>query len=142
VDDLEVSFFIMPAEALRMLRKEIEEALGPEFATSILFRYGFRCGSEIIKMLKMEEYGLSEVLSEVWAEVGLGNIVSIECSDNIVVDISNCAEGSFEGGDGCDFARGYLAGIASAVLKKPMHAYEELCVKRGDNICRHVIKRL
>lgn len=133
-----VSFFLMPENALKSLKDELEICMGEEEARKTLERYGYRCGEELVE--KIEVSGktikeLADMLDELWAEVGLGKLYSREISgDELIVEFKEeVASGA------CSFVSGYLNGIADRITGEKFRCSEEKCKFKGDESCKFVI---
>lgn len=134
------SFFVMPGQAIVDLREELELIEGEE-AGETLQRYGFRAGMGLVKSLAIEASDfeeLAEVLPQLWAETGLSRITEEHVTDK---EITITFEESIEAAHGrkCDFTRGYLGGIVSALMKKKYNAVERECASQGKKSCVHVL---
>lgn len=134
-------FFVMPGQALMDLREELELIEGDE-AGETLQRYGFRAGMGLVKALGIEAADIghfAEILPQLWAETGLSRMVEKRITDDeIAVTFEESTEA--EHGRRCDFTRGYLAGIASALLKRTYRGTEKECMSEGKERCLHVLK--
>jgi predicted hydrocarbon binding protein len=133
-------FFVMPGQAIIDLREELELIEGEE-AGETLQRYGFRAGIGLIKSLGISASDFehfAEVLPQLWAETGLSRMVEEHITDK---DITIAFEESIEAAHGrnCDFMRGYLCGIVSALLKRRYTAVEKECTSSGKASCVHVL---
>lgn len=134
------SFFVMPGQAIVDLREELELIEGEE-AGETLQRYGFRAGMGLVKSLGIEASDfeqLAEVLPQLWAETGLSRITEEHVTDK---EITITLEESIEAAHGrkCDFTRGYLGGIVSALMRKKYNAVERDCASQGKTSCVHVL---
>jgi predicted hydrocarbon binding protein len=133
-------FFVMPGQAIMDLREELELIEGEE-AGETLQRYGFRAGMGLVKSLGVyasDFEQLAEILPPLWAETGLSRIVEEHITDK---EMTITFEDSIEAEHGrkCDFARGYLSGIVSALAKRRYNAVENECVSQGKANCVHVL---
>ena len=132
-----IPFFVMPGVALAHLREELEIEEGEGKAKLMLYRYGQRCGTALV-----ESYGLScsnltevrSVIEPIWMEAGLSRIRidSAEEAD-MMVNLEDSIEA--KEGNSCEFARGYLAGIVSALTGKRFEVEEVECVAQGYISC-------
>jgi predicted hydrocarbon binding protein len=140
-----IAFFIMPAEALITLRAELSPLASDLAVRAILFRYGFRSGESCMQRLgiKAKEEKFSEVLPDLWDEIGLGRL-SLKKSkkESFALQLNESIEASVMGKVGqasCDFTRGYLAGVISQLTGKRYHCREEECISRGDAHCKFLL---
>ncbi|MEW5759390.1 MAG: DUF835 domain-containing protein [Candidatus Thermoplasmatota archaeon] len=140
----ETTFFVMPGNALKSLRDELQISAGEEMSEGILFRYGFRCGEGMIQRMSlrcttMKE--ITELFPSLWAGVGLGKIKIEEVSEEgALVIFEESVEARHRGQSkkpSCDFTKGYIAGIASALSDKQYTCIEEACISAGDRYCHH-----
>ncbi|MDD1773472.1 MAG: DUF835 domain-containing protein [Methanomassiliicoccales archaeon] len=134
------SFFVMPGQAIMDLREELELIEGEE-AGETLQRYGFRAGMGLVKSLGIDASDfeqLAEILPQLWAETGLSRIIEEHVTDK---EITVTFEESIEAAHGrkCDFTRGYLSGIVSALMKSKYNAVERECASQGKAHCTHVL---
>ena len=141
---LQTAFFIMPGNALRSLRDELQISTGEKMSEGILYRYGFRCGEGQIQNMDIvceDMISISEVLPGLWGSVGLGRIQLKDISDSgMTVIFKESIEAMTVGQTmkpSCDFTRGYLAGMASALSNKAFTALETECMAKGDQFCSH-----
>lgn len=131
-------FFVMPASALLSLREELELLAG-DWAGETLERTGFKAGMTLVSTLEVSAPPLdnfSEVFTQLWSESGLSRTkVMRVSSEEIVVSFDESVEAAR--GRRCDFTRGYLAGIASALLGRRYRAVEVACMSQGAERCVH-----
>jgi predicted hydrocarbon binding protein len=131
-------FFVMPASALLSLREELELLEG-EWAGETLERTGFKAGMTLVQSLEVPPTRLedfSEVFTQLWSESGLSRTkVQKVTGDEIVVTFNESVEASR--GRRCDFTRGYVAGITSALLGRKYKATEVVCMCQGAEKCVH-----
>ncbi len=130
-------FFVMPGIALAHLREELEIVEGDQRARMMLYRYGQRCGKALV-----ESFGLScetladirSVIEPVWMEAGLSRIRidSLEGTE-MIVNLEESVEA--KEGKTCDFARGYMSGIVSSLLRKRYEVDEVECSSHGYMSC-------
>lgn len=129
-------FFVMPGSALVDLREELE-IIEDERAKDTLARYGYRAGVGLIRTLGVEAASFDqfrEMLPQIWSETGLSRMLIKEAEEG---EITVALEESIEATKGrkCDFTRGYLAGIASSLLKRRYEATETQCIAEGAQRC-------
>ncbi|MGQ9583625.1 MAG: DUF835 domain-containing protein [Thermoplasmatota archaeon] len=141
---LQTAFFIMPGNALRSLRDELQISAGEKMTEGILYRYGFRCGEGQIQNMDIvceDMISISEVLPGLWGSVGLGRIQLKDITEEgMTVIFKESIEAMTVGQTpkpSCDFTRGYLAGMASALANKKFTAIETECMAKGDPVCSH-----
>ena len=141
---LQTSFFIMPGNALKSLRDELSISSNEKVMQGILYRYGIRCGEGMIQRMGMEcedLVGVAEVLPGLWAGVGLGRIQIKDVSDcGMRIVFKEAIEAQTAGQcheAACHFTRGYLSGVASALVEYKVDAIEEECMAKGDEFCIH-----
>ncbi len=131
-------FFVLPASALNSLREELELLAG-DWAGETLERTGFRAGTSLVESLDIPPALLgdfAEVFVQLWSEGGLCRTeVEKVTRDEIVVSFSGSVEATY--GRRCDFTRGYLEGITSALLGQRYQATEVSCVSQGADRCLH-----
>lgn len=139
-----LSFFIMPGAALFELRKELSAVTNQRMVSAIMFRFGFRCGTETIRKMEIDQVPveeLNEVLPDIWAEVGLARLEILESSaDEILIEFKEPVEAYTKERlpePACDFTRGYLSGVIKEMTDRPYGCVEERCVSVGDPTCRH-----
>ncbi len=140
------SFFVMPSNALKSLRDELEIREGDAEAAEILNHYGYRCGEGMISDMDLSCDSLpdlAETLNLLWAEIGLGR-PEIEIVNNEEVHVqvrdsveANTAETKTHG---CDFTRGYLEGTATSLMNQAFSCTEDSCVSRGDDVCKYRLR--
>lgn len=134
-----LDFFTMPAPALRSLREELDLS-GVDDPGGILHRYGFRCGQGIARELG-ERRDVSELAVELpllLLETGLGRPKVISTSaEEVVVDLDEALEAA-QGGGGCHFTTGYIAGLLSEIIGREYRGTESSCVSQapGTTACR------
>ncbi|MDH7508086.1 MAG: DUF835 domain-containing protein [Methanomassiliicoccales archaeon] len=133
-------FYVLPGSSLLDLREELELIEG-DVAGETLERFGFRAGMSLVRELDVaakDLYDFSEILPQLWSETGLSRMVMEEITESeIVITFEESIEASH--GRGCDFTRGYLAGIVSALLKTRYRAKERACISTGSPCCVHVL---
>jgi predicted hydrocarbon binding protein len=131
-------FFVMPASALLSLREELELLAG-DWAGETLERTGFKAGMTLVSTLDVPPPPLdsfSEVFTQLWSESGLSRTKVMRVSaEEIVVSFDESVEAAR--GRRCDFTRGYLSGIASALLGRRYKAVEVVCMSQGAERCVH-----
>ncbi len=142
MQDLRVSFFIMPTEMLKSLHDEFASLAGEKIARSILFRCGFRGGESVTKRMGLScdnGMGIGDMLLSLWIEIGLGRLrVLEETADEILIESEDSTESIAMGKTGkaeCDMTRGWLSGIVSMLTGKRFYCYEEKCASKGDKTC-------
>lgn len=128
----------MPAAALLSLREELE-LLSPGHEGETLERTGFKAGMTLVSTLDVSPPPLdnfSEVFTQLWSESGLSRAKVLRVSaEQIAVTFDESVEAAR--GRKCDFTRGYLAGIASALLGRRYEASEVACMSQGAERCVH-----
>lgn len=133
-------FFVLPGSSLLDLREELELIEG-DSAGETLERFGFRAGMGLVRELGVETKDFedfSEILPQLWSETGLSRMVMEEITEGeIVITFEESIEASHN--RRCDFTRGYLAGIVSALLKARYKAKERECISAGSLSCVHVL---
>ncbi len=147
-EEMTVSFFVMSGDALRSLNDELQIQIGDNEAGALLERYGYRCGESLVQSVgytcdNIEE--LEETLPGLIIETGLGRAVTKKVTvDEIIIEFKESVEASHIGkkdGAGCNFTRGYLAGVISNLLDSDYKAIEDSCQCRTDPFCVHRIVR-
>lgn len=142
-DERKATFFVMPSNALKSLRDELEILQGEEETAEILEHYGFRCGEGMIIDMDLKCDSLSdltETLNILWAEIGLGRPeLEIVSETEIHVKVWDSVEARSSGTNvaGCDFTRGYLSGTASTLMGQGFRCVEDRCTSKGDSHCRY-----
>ncbi|MBA3045105.1 MAG: DUF835 domain-containing protein [Candidatus Thermoplasmatota archaeon] len=143
-----VSFFVMGGNALRSLHDELQILLGEKDASSLLERYGYRCGEGLVQSIgytcdNIEE--MEDILPGILIETGLGRAVTRKITqDEIIIEFEESVEANHLGkktGIGCNFTRGYLAGVISSLVDARFDGFEDKCLCRGDEFCLHRIVR-
>lgn len=128
----------MPAAALLSLREELE-LLSEGRAGETLERTGFKAGMTLVSTLDVPPppvENFSEVFAQLWSESGLSRTKVVRVStEEIVVTFDESVEAAR--GHKCDFTRGYLAGIVSALLGRRYKASELVCMSQGAERCVH-----
>lgn len=131
-------FFVMPGSALLSLREELEIMEGSH-AGDTLERMGHKAGSSLVASLDVPPTDLesfAEVFTQLWSESGLSRTKVMKVTTNeIVVTFNESLESSR--GRRCDFTRGYLSGITSALLGRRYTATEVVCMSQGAERCVH-----
>jgi len=131
-------FFVMPGSALLSLREELEIMEGPH-AGDTLARMGFKAGSALVASLDVPPVdleGFAEVFTQLWSESGLARTKVMKVTaEEIAVTFNESLESAR--GRRCDFTRGYLAGITSALLGRRYEATEVVCMSQGAERCVH-----
>lgn len=134
-----VAFFIMPGNALRSLREELDIDLGDEKTSDTLFRFGYRCGENLAQDLDLDVEKLSdlrETLPELIMESGLGRADAKLGQTEMTVLFAESLEATIGGKKpACDFTRGYLAGLTSHLLAGDYQCEEISCISRKDKSC-------
>ncbi len=147
-EEMNVSFFVMSGDALRSLNDELQIQLGEKEAGELLERYGFRCGESLVNSVgytceNIEE--LEETLPGLLIETGLGRAFTKKVTlEEIVIEFEESIEASHLGkkdSAGCNFTRGYLAGVISSLFDRKYDTIEESCQCRLDKSCVHRIVR-
>jgi predicted hydrocarbon binding protein len=128
----------MPASALLSLREELELMAG-DWAGETMERTGFKAGMTLVSSLDVPVTPLenfAEVFAQLWSESGLSRTKVMKATaEEIVVTFDESVEASH--GRRCDFARGYLSGIASGLLGRRYKATEVVCMSQGAERCVH-----
>lgn len=144
-DGLEISgsFFVMPIAALKTLRKELDRLLGDEVSATILFRHGYLSGRELGEKLdiKMDMETIVKELGNIWAEVGIGRMVNTRLNNgSIIIVITHSPEVRVsKSRPYCDFTRGYLSGLVSALTHMKYMGTEEECASVNGERCVFVL---
>jgi len=136
-------FFLMYGEAIKTLQDELVALVGVELARSVLFRFGWKNGQGCAREMGLTGQGDAAManLHEIWTEMGLARLVSIKSEGSAhTIRLEETLESSFEG-RGCDFTRGFLAGLLSGITNRPHYCEEEKCTSRGDKMCVFVVER-
>jgi predicted hydrocarbon binding protein len=134
-------YFAMPASALIHLREELQIMMGDQYSKEALYRYGQRCGEALVEKvgIKCTAEELKGLFNDLWFEVGLGRpSLDKSTDDEIVVMFEESIEVSPK--NSCDYTRGYLAGVVSAILGRRYAAIETTCISDGAPCCTHVLK--
>lgn len=131
-------FFIMPENALKSLKEELEIIFGESHVRKLLERYGYRCGEELAERVGISCEGLKEVwevIETLWAEIGLGKYYKKELAgDELAVEFKEeLAEHS------CSFVAGYLRGVANRLTGEKFRCFEDSCRYRDGETCRFVL---
>ncbi len=139
-----LSFFIMPDNALKSLRSEVQISMGEENARGLLERYGFRCGEEMATIMGTKCGTMAELLKtiqDIWSEIGLGRPTIRQLAENeIEFEFTESFEATSVGKvkkPTCNFTAGYIAGLASGLTDHKYHCVEEKCLSVGDPYCYH-----
>ena len=135
-------FFIMYGESIKTLQDELVSVLGIALARSFLFRFGFKCGHVTAREMGLKAQGSQaiEYLGEIWMEMGLARPIKIKKKKaGLYLELKETLETSYKGDKGCDFTRGFLAGLMSAIANVPHHCVEEECASKGADKCVFVI---
>ncbi|MCK5253154.1 MAG: XylR N-terminal domain-containing protein, partial [Thermoplasmata archaeon] len=110
---VQAAFFIMPTQILKSLHDEFVELAGPDAARAILFRIGYASGEAVTRKINIEVNGdltLSETLTSLWIEMGLGRIIVTEMPNGLLhVECDGSTEALALGQTGrqsCDLTRG------------------------------------
>ncbi|UCE35927.1 MAG: hypothetical protein JSW00_10195 [Thermoplasmata archaeon] len=136
------AFFIMPAEALKTLRHELEPLANEMAIKAILYRYGFRSGEACVQSMGIEVKGQKKIpdfLPSLWEEIGLSRLnIKKSKEGGYTLELNESIEANVNGDVGqasCDFTRGYLAGMVSSISEKGYHCREKKCLSKGDSHC-------
>ena len=134
----------MPGDAIKSLRLELSNLLGEKLAAGVLFRFGFRCGEELVERVELENPQTDDIHRSfplIWEKTGLGKIAKIMDISDEEVEIKH--EDSIEakvlgktGIPSCDYTRGYLAGMATKLLNKKFYCVETDCISEGKDNCK------
>ena len=134
-----LGFFVVPNEFMRGIRNELESMVSKGAGMEFLFRSGFRCGEAVVKMLKLDDYKMPDILVSLWAQIGFGRLKVIDMSvEHIEVQCEESTEAIAIGPSKepvCDFTRGCLAGTISSIVGKDYYAVEKRCIAMGDPHC-------
>jgi len=145
-EEEELSFFVMPGNALKSLQDELKMAIEDDrVSRGVMERFGFRSGEGMAKNLRVSDTKSSissacEMLPHLWAQSGFGSL-TIECveAETIEVRLEDSVEilpsGKQEKGT-CNFTKGYIAGLISELLGKRYEGKELQCVSSGYDFCR------
>jgi predicted hydrocarbon binding protein len=133
----------MPSEAIRSLRLELANLLGEKLASGVLFRFGYRCGEAMVEQMQTENpknMKLDKALPKIWKQTSLGKIMKIDEKNEDEMEIvqKDSIEANSEGtssSPSCDYTRGYLAGITSALSNKKFYCVETSCISGGNKSC-------
>ncbi|MFO7618458.1 MAG: DUF835 domain-containing protein [Thermoplasmata archaeon] len=143
-----VSFFVMSGHALRSLHDELQILLGEKDASALLERYGHRCGESLVQSVGYSCENIQEmedILPGILIETGLGRAATTKITeDEIIIEFDESVEANHLGkktGIGCNYTRGYLAGVISSLLDARYDGIEDTCKCRGDKNCVHRIVR-
>jgi predicted hydrocarbon binding protein len=134
----------MPADAIKSLRLELGNLLKEKLAAGVLFRFGYKCGEALVESDNpkiLEESSVESALPKIWDVTGLGSISKIEeiSEDEIIIEIIESTEAKVLGSSdapSCDYTRGYLAGICSALTKKKFYSVETDCLSQNKKTCK------
>jgi predicted hydrocarbon binding protein len=137
-DEKDSGFFIMYRESIKTLQDEMIAIVGLALARSIMFRYGFKCGNMSAREMGLGGQGrahMVEYFTEIWMEIGLARPSSIKQKDSdLIITLKETLE-STHSGRGCDFTRGYLAGMMTSISGTSYYCSETKCVSSGDKSC-------
>ncbi len=143
-----VSFFVMGGDALRSLHDELQILLGEKDASAMLARYGYRCGESLVQSIGYACENIQEmedILPGILIETGLGRATTTSITDDVItIEFEESVEANHLGKKtsiGCNFTRGYLAGVISTLMDARFDATEDKCQCRGDEFCVHRIVR-
>jgi len=88
---------------------------------------------------------LSDILPGILIETGLGRAATSKITaDEIIIEFEESVEASHLGKKtsiGCNYTRGYLAGVISSILDARFDGIEDKCQCRGDRYCVHRMVR-
>lgn len=133
------AFFIMPGNALKSLRDELQIDLGEAEARAMLERYGYRCGEEMAGRMELsckDLKSLASTLEALWVEIGLGRpSVTHVLKEELIIKFEDSEELLALGY--CDFIKGYLNGIADKILNRKFYCFEEECILKGAKHCQY-----
>lgn len=147
-EETSVSFFVMSGDALRSLHDELQILLGEKGASSLLERYGHRCGESLVQSIgytcdNIQE--LRETLPGILIETGLGRAVTKKITEEeIIIEFEESVEANHLGkkpSPSCNFTKGYLAGVISSLLDARYDGTEDACICKGDSFCVHRMVR-
>ncbi len=149
VPDVRASFFIVPTDILESLHEEFSALAGERSASGILYRTGYRCGQTVTAKMNFQlddDSLLGDALTNLWIEIGLGRISSIQATDEgalrIVSDESTEARAVGRSGKKvCDITTGYLAGTASSLTGHDFVCEETRCYSNGAEQCEYILRR-
>jgi hypothetical protein len=121
------AFFVMPAQALTALERELSNLVPEEAVAGVLFRYGFRCGDTMAKgmELRTREPISPDLLKELWLQIGLGRMKSARWKHEGIMEVGiedplPDAEAMYPEG-AYPFHRGYLAGMLTGLTDGRYH---------------------
>ena len=134
----------MPADAIKSLRLELSNLLKEKLAAGVLFRFGYKCGEALVDSdnpKSLNDSSMESALPKIWERTGLGSISSIHeiSEDEIQIEIIESTEARILGTNdtpSCDYTRGYLAGICSALTKKKFYSVETSCLSQSEKSCK------
>ena len=139
-----VSFFVIPGNALKSLSDELQIVMGEQASKETMERYGYRCGEGLVRSIGFECDDLEEfqeMMPGIMIETGLGRTRSLKVEgDFIVIEFEDSVEANAMGKSeipSCNFTRGYLSGVVSALFKRNYDCVEEMCICKGDEVCLH-----
>jgi len=149
VPDVRASFFIVPTDILESLHEEFSALAGERSSSGILYRTGHRCGQTVTAKMNFkldDDSLLSDALTNLWIESGLGRISSIIQTDEGALKI--VSEESTEaralgvvGKKACDITTGYLAGTAASLTGHDFVCEETRCYSNGAEQCEYILRR-
>ena len=137
-DDHTSGFFIMYGESIKTLQDELVSVLGIALARGFLFRFGFKCGHVTAIEMGLQGQGkdVLDYMTEIWIEMGLARPTKIKRGKNgITMTMEKTLESSYKGDKGCDFTRGYIGGLMSAITNMPHYCVEKECFSNGAEAC-------
>ena len=143
-----VRYFLLRPETMVAFQKAAERELG-ERASDLMFRSGFAGGSASSRKYR-EVFGMSEeetarYMCDMGSSLGWGRFSLVELDEGrLSVEVRNSVFAQGYGSSAapvCHFTRGVLAGLGETVLGGDVEAVEELCLARGDGLCRFLVRK-
>ncbi len=146
---LGIRYVMFTTETIHLLLETMENTLG-RGAKTVLYQAGKNIGvsfaREMQKKLETETTSLSELaeaLIDALSEGGFG-LATIESLDKkkTIITLKNSYIATEYGNVGhptCHLLRGFFAGQISEILETDLDASEEMCVAKGDEVCKFII---
>lgn len=133
---------VFPAGLLSRTFRRLQEQLGSP-GRSLLFHLGEEFGKIMFegqrRMLEVDDEAVAMSLLDLYSSLGMGVVEVVQADwrrGRFRIRIWENYESLH--GAGCDFTRGFLAGVLSSVLKRPVSVFEARCRSRGDPYCEFV----
>ncbi|UCD91857.1 MAG: 4-vinyl reductase [Methanobacteriota archaeon] len=145
----DIRYMLIRPETIVQFQKEVEKAMGER--TSFAMSSGGYEGGSLSTSAYKEKFSLSDeevvdFMCSMGSQLGWGRFQLVELTeDSLVVDVHNSAFAEKYGPSEnaiCHMIEGVLAGLGKTVLKSDVRSIEEMCVAKGDEVCRFVIKRM